>query len=227
MKVIFEGFIPKLSNFIKATVIILFPFSCLRILRVFNLNNETTTLYARNLTFIFNWLLLLCIFWNDFYKTVKRKETALKIRKTFYALFKTQNMKENVFFLLACAAKTLYLGFYFLYYNSKKYIHMVKPSLIWWEISLVVILLSPYFVVVFASSKIYFVNHIIQKCFQTLARDLNRVDIEEKIRIKSCAVDFRRLNKLFIEFNNTNAITIPTLIFFSIVNIVFEVRNYD
>lgn len=100
---------------------------------------------------------------------------------------------------------------------------MLRLGLSSLEISLVLILLSPYFAMVFMSSKIYFVNHLIKQCFLKLEKDSKSAAVEEKMRIKTCAVDFRRLNNIFVAFNNSNAVTIPALICFSIVNIVFEV----
>lgn len=158
--------------FLKTAVVLLFPFSCLSLLNVYNQNRENTTVYARNLTFIFNWLLLLCISLNDFSKADERKGAMLEIKQLLRALWKIQSFKRNSILLLACAAKSCYIGFYFLYYNSKKYSFMVNPGLVWWKICIVLVLLSPYFVMVLMTSKIYFVNHLIKHCFLRMARDL-------------------------------------------------------
>src|SRR5690349_922579 len=121
-----------LSYSLRIGFVAFYPIICIRALKF--TSDSTTTLYARNLTFAFNWMLMISIFTNESFTSDQQHKTSLKELKRFYGkLITEQDLKSNISLLLKCTLKTSILVFTLCRLSFMKYLFNANDKLTSWE----------------------------------------------------------------------------------------------
>lgn len=111
----------------------------LRILNFSNVTQSNVTIYARNATFAFNWLLLAVIFAGQ---TFSRSDDRSRLTSTFHRLFHKllngQSAGHNLNFLLRCSWKFVLILSGLIYNTYGKYNWRMKRNISAWEKLLII-----------------------------------------------------------------------------------------
>jgi hypothetical protein len=197
--------------------IILYPISCIRTLDFFRSSDSDVTKYARNLTFAFNWLLLVFIFGNEAlnadYNGFSEMERMLR------DLIKRQNFNDNLTLLMRCTVKVtlIFSGLFYVKFTMNNF--HINRNLMTWEKALVPLLYLPIIILSLASNRIYVANSIVKQCLLMNASNLK----PSEMQVKHCTVVYMRLHSFFVRFNKFNAINLLAVVCFCMLNIVYQV----
>lgn len=214
------------SRVIIISFIILYPFSCVTTLSFFQSSALDVTMYARIMTFVFNWLVLVFIYANeaikvDYYRGLE------SITRRFCKLIMLQSGKDNLILLSRCTLKVTVVFAALCRANFWKYLRNARPGLSIWEQALMMLLLIPFVIMALASNRIYVVNTVAKHYLSMYAEALKSSSSSNALKIKLCAMNYQCVNIFFDRFNKLNAINLLVILGFCILNIVYEVNNTD
>lgn len=195
---------------IKTAFVVIYPIACSRFLFVFTSRDSRATTYARNLTFAFNWILLVSIYSNEISFRGYRN-----LQSLFHVLIEVQSLKQNLILLLKCTLKAAVLGSVLLKLNVSKYNRLKKRNLGPHDENLMFFLLLPFFVMILASNRIYMANTVV-KHFLVIFK-------HNQLSIKYFERNYGRLHDFFVSFNKANSINFATILCFCVLNIIYEV----
>jgi hypothetical protein len=204
------------TRVIIISFIILYPISCTRTLDFSHSNDSAVTIRARNLTFVFKWLLLCFIHGNGaFIQNYEFND----IERTMRGLIKRQNFNDNLMLLLRCTLKVavIFSGLFFLNYRVMN-MHS-KKSLMVWEKVLALVLHLPLITFALASNRIYVANSIVKQLLLMNASGSK----SNELQMKHFAIVHSRLHRFFTEFNKCNSINLLSVVCFCMLNIVYQV----
>lgn len=211
------------SRAIIISFIILYPMSLLKVLTFFQTADSGVTMYARNITFAFNWLLLVFIFANEIFNADHHQRGFGEMKRLFFKLIELQSLNDNFILLMRCTVK-MALVFALLFYTTfKKYNHRMKAKLSTWEQFLSLFLYLPLIIMALTSNRIYVANNLVKRLLMMNARKLKAADPDDANSIKLCAVNYIRFHSFFVAFNKRNAINLLVIFAFCVLNIVYEV----
>lgn len=205
------------SRVIIIFFIILYPVSCIKVLDFFRSNDSEVTLYARNLTFAFNWLLLAFIFGNEAlsvdYSGFSEMERMLR------ELIKRQNFNDNLTLLMRCTLKgtLIFSGLFSM--KLKVYSIHTNRNLMTWEKALVPLLYLPFVILTLTSNRIYVANCIVRQWLTKSASEFKSTQLQ----MKEYSIIRSHLHDFFMKFNKLNAINLLTVMCFCMLNIVYQV----
>lgn len=224
----YRGIFLLFSIFSKAALIFLYPFSCLRILRFFTKSNvvryipeSDVTVYARNITFILNFLFLISVYLSEVFSGGLGSSD--KIFEQFCILWKRLKWKDRIIFLVKCSLKILVLDYALIKLNYGKFFFSIKPNLSKWENLLLFFVILPYPVFSFASNRIYIANTIINQQLKCLIQHQKSTDLTHKLETQKLSLSYMRLHNFFANFNKSNSVSLIACIVFCIFNMVYQV----
>lgn len=214
-----------LSYFIIISFIILYPISWLRVLNFSGKTDSSTTMYARNLTFVFNWLLLVFIFANETFDSDDNQREFESIERLFRMLIELQSVKDNLVLLMRCTVKlAVFVGL--MYTSYGKYEFLMKLNLSKWEEALTPLLYLPFVILYLASSRIYAANIVVKHFLKVNENELKALAPDDAVKIKLSAINYKHIHEFFAEFNKRNAINLLVIISFCLLNIVYQAYFY-
>ena len=213
------------SRVIVILFIILYPFSCIRTLKFFQTSDSDVTIYARNITFGSNWLLLVFIYANETFNE-EYYQGFESIKPLFRKLIKLQNFKQNLVLLLCCTVKVSVVFVIILKVNFAKYYHNRKPKMTEWERVSMILLFLPFVILSLASNRIYVANTIVKQYLMMYVKDLKSPTTHKALKIQLFAIKYQNLQEFFTRFNKSNAINFLVILSFYLLNIVYEVNIY-
>lgn len=205
------GIVSKLISFtLKAYFVVFYPIACSRYLSFFTRSDSRATTYARNLTFVFNWVLLATIYMNEL-----SFQGLAVLMGMFKFLINSQSPMKNLNLLLKCTLKALILGIFLIKLNYSKYTLRKNKNLRLEDEYLMFFLLLPFFVMIFAANRINIGNTVVKHFL--LAFEDNQLDQ------KTFGAEYGQLHDFFISFNKSNSMNFLAILCFCILNIVYEV----
>lgn len=204
-----------ISLAIRVFILVLYPISCIRILNFDKGQESVVTKYARNVTFAFNWTLLLFIYANETLKPDEQIEKFTKFKSIISKVINFQTFRENVQLLMRCTFKITLTLSLLLYLSYEKYKFNIRRNLSEWENYLLFVLLLPFVVFSLTSNQIYCCNALI---LQLLKRHNNN-------HLKCCAVSYKFAHDNFKDLNRLNALNLIFVIAFCILNIIYQVST--
>lgn len=207
------------TRVIIISFIILYPISCTKTLDYSSANDSDVTIRARNLTFVFKWLLLVFIYGNELRNVNNRGFGDME--RMLRELMKRQNFNDNLMLLMRCTVKVAFIfsGLFVLNYKVMN-MHSNK-NLVAWEKALALLLHLPLITLALVSNRIYVANVIIKQSLLMNASGLKSTELQMKL----FAISHARLNRFFTEFNKLNAINLLTALSFCMVNIIYQVMK--
>lgn len=211
------------SRAIIISFIILYPVSFMKVLTYFQTSESGVTMYARNITFAFNWLLLVLIFANETFDADHHQRGFGGIKRLFCKLIEIQSLKDNLVLLLRCTMKMTVVFVGLFYTSYKKYTHRMKAKLTLSEQCLEFFLYLPFIIMALASNRIYIANNVVKRLLTINACELKTAAPDDALSIKLCAINHSRFNSFFVAFNKRNAINLLVILSFCLLNIVYEV----
>lgn len=164
---------------------------------IFHSSESHVTSWARNLTFGFNWLLLIFILANGSVNVDYHHE----LGRMFGELIKHQNLNENFILLMRCTMKDvlIFVGLFRLVYE-KCSLHTYR-DLSAHERPLKLFLFLPNIVMTLVSNRIYVAYAVIKHFLMKNASDLQSTALHKIVNIKLCVVNFSRVHSAFVNFN--------------------------
>lgn len=210
--------------------IILYPVSCIKVLTFFQTIDSSVTVYARNITFVFNWLLLVFIFANETFKADHHQRGFGEMKLFFCKLIEIQSFNDNFILLVRCTVKMVVVFVALFQVSHGKYTRRLKTNLTAWEMVLSYILYLPFIIMALASNRIYVANNVVKR-FLIMNSCMLRAaaTTDDALGIKLCAINYSRYHNFFVAFNKRNAINLLVILSFCLLNIVYEViksRSY-
>lgn len=199
-----------ISVLIKVSFVVLYPIACSKYLSIFTRSDSRTTKYARNLTFAFNWILLISIFSNEL-----SFQGFENVKKLFSYLINMQGPKRNLVLLLRCTIKGSILSCALITLNFKKYSRLKNKNLNPEDECLIFFLLLPFFVLILASNRIYIANTVVKHFLVAFKNN--------QLNIKYFGSNYGRLHDFFESFNKSNSMNLVTILGFCVLNIIYEV----
>lgn len=105
-----DGFLLKALNLAyKIFLITIYPYSLVRVLVFLELKDSAVTEYARNISFLVTWLMLVLIYWNE--TIVNRNNLHSQLLNLTNELMELQTKKQNFCMLLRFTAKAAVLSY--------------------------------------------------------------------------------------------------------------------
>lgn len=210
------------SFLIRFVISGIYPFLCIRILDFAGRTDSIVTFYARLLTFVFNWVLIVCIFINESFNSDHHRQSFIQMKTFFRKLIKLQTNKENFVLLVRCTLKLLVILEGLLHTGYNKYMFNVRRDMPIWEkrFSVIVILL-PFVIMALASNRIFVANTTIKLLLIQLM--VNSKAKDQKLKIELLSVNYANLHSFFHQFNRLNAVNLIVVIGFCILNIIYQV----
>lgn len=213
------------TRFLRVAFVILYPFSCLRIIKFEKFNDSSVTLYVRATTYVVNWFLLIFIFLHETLNADALCQVKAQQKFFFGRLVALQSFSENFFYLSRCTLKFSIVLIGLIYCSNRKYSYNGNKNSSIWEDGFKFFLMLPFIIMAIASSRIYVANMTVCQFLTRNATELSEpttLRIEKKI--KSHSMTFKQLHDFFEEFNSQNALNLLTVISFCIFNITFHVN---
>lgn len=212
------------SRAIVISFIVLYPVSCVKVLDFFRPNVSSVTFYARNLTFAFNWLLLVFVLVSRMF-TDDNQAGFTEIELMFRKLIKLQNFHDNLILLMRCTLKDalVFGGMFFVNYGKYK-LHTNK-NLSAWEKSLQPLLFLPFIILSLASNRIYVANVVVKHFLMRNLSDLESTAANKTLQIKLGAINYSRVHSAFVDSSKHGAINLLAILSFCTLNIVYEVKE--
>lgn len=201
---------------------IAYPVACIKFLDFFHKNDLKTTFYARNLTFTFNWLLLVFILGNEISSTDSC--SFAEIEKMFRKLIKLQSLNNNLSLLMRCTLKFSVVFIGLIRINYVKYSrHFVKNLSDWEKAPAMFLILIPFIILTLTSNRIYVANTLVKYFLMKNASALKSTTRRTAMQMKYCAINYTSLHSFFAAFNKSNSINLLAVLSFCMLNIVYEV----
>lgn len=213
-----------ITPFIQVSFIVLYPVSCKKVLRFLDEIESSVTANARNLTFVFNCLVVISIYLNETFNFDSRHQSYKEIETWFSRLVKRQSLKQNFVLLCRCSLKGLLLAS-MLQANYAKVIFGLRNSLEPWERCLMFFILQPFIALCLASNRIYVANTIVKHFLILNSKELELNTSDYRQKLKLSAISYRRLHEFFIAFHKVNVINLIAILSFYIVNIIYQVNQ--
>lgn len=210
---------------IRVSFVILYPISCLKVLSFFTTKDSDVTMYARNLTFAFNWLLLVFIYANETFVADSNQQGFGEIKRLMRKLTQLQTTRDNLILLLKCALKMTLMLSGLVYFSYRKYMLRAKRGLQMPEKAFIVVLFLPFVILSLASNRIYVANTVVRQFLEWNTNQSKSTALADSRRMKLCAINYSRLHRFFADFNKLNAINLLVVITFCVLNIVYEVMR--
>lgn len=200
------------SLLIKITFVVFYPIACLKYLSVFTKSDLRTTKYARNLTFAFNWILLISIYLNEL-----AFQGLGELIDWFNYLVKKQSPKQNFILLLKCTTEATILGSVLIKLNFNKYSRLKNKTLerVLCHECMMFFLLLPFFVLILAANRIYIANTVVKHFLVSFKHN--------QLNMKHFGINYGRLHDFFVSFNKANSMNFLTILSFCVLNIIYEV----
>lgn len=214
-----------LSHLIITSFIILYPFSWIRVLNFSQKNDSSTTMYARNLTFVFNWLLLVFIFANETFDSDYHQRGFGSIERLFRKLIELQSLKDNLILLMRCTLKMVVVFWGLLYVSYGKYSFLLKSNISQLDEALIPLLYLPFVVMTLASNRIYVANTVVKHLLAIDKKILKLSKLDDAVKIRLGAINYGMIHDFFVEFNKRNAINLLVIVSFCLLNIVYQVKK--
>ena len=208
---------------IKTFFVVIYPISCFRVLSFFSAKDSETRVYSRNITFAFNWLLLVFLYivsFDNFHRGFS------EIKRWFNQLIKIQSLKQNLNFLVWCLSKII-VSAYMIKMNYSKYVRRSQKNLEVWEHYLMFFLLIPYIAFALTSNRIFVANTVVNGFLKEIENNIKSNVFNDFQRIKLCTLKYGRLFDFYKNFNETNSFHLLAVLSFCMLNIVYEVCNMD
>lgn len=209
------------SVFIKIAYILLYPISCNTVLGGFLIQDAGITMIARNITFVFNWFLLVSIFMSEIFG--EKRKAMSEVNQLFKRLIELQSLKDNFKLLMSCTVKAIVVISVLFYNNYGKHTGKLTRSLTLTEHAMFAILMLPFIVFTLISNRIYIANVVVKHSLEAYTRssDSRTNSIATEFQMITC--DNRRLKNIFAGFNRSNEVNLLVIFAFSALNIVYEV----
>lgn len=217
-------FLPILSIALRVFLTVLYPIACVEVLGFLRMKESYVTVLARNVTFLFNWLLIIFIYGNETFSNGRGGFTEIKV--LVHELTKVQSTKQNFVMLLMCTVKVIILGLGTLRVNGGKYFYQMKPDSSFIELCLGFTLLLPFAVMAVASNRIYIANIVTKNRLHQISSKLKNVSMKRHSNFDECNVEYGRLHDFFIDFHASNGNNLMAIIAFSAINIIFQVETF-
>lgn len=214
-----------LSLMLKVTFIVVYPVSYVKVLTFSQRVDSGVTMFARNMTFGFNWLFLIFIFTSETLTNKNRRKSFQDLEKLFQMLINHQSSKENFHLLVRCMLKSSVIFAGLFYMSYRKYTIRTNQNLSKSEHALEPFVYLPFVVLSLASGRIYIANIVVKHCLMTSSKAMNSQQFETSVSIKLFAYNYQRLQSFFIKFNNSNQLNLLLILLFCILNIVYEVHK--
>lgn len=212
-----------LSCAIKIAFLVLYPFACFSLLGDFIMQDSGITLLARNITFVFNFLLLVFIFGSEILTSNQQIEE--KLKSLFLNLIQRQNWKQNVLLLMRCSLKSAALLVGLVRTSSGKYTFGMKKTLTMGEKALLPFVFFPFVILVLISNRLYVANNIVRHCLARNAEEIKSWLVKMETKAELATISYQNLHEFFIGFNRANQINLLTFLTFSILNIAYQVKQ--
>lgn len=211
-----------LSFLIKVLLVILYPFTYIKLLNFEEVTDSVVTTYARNITFVMNCLLIAIIYFNEVFNTKGHLRVSCQLENMFRGLISQQSFKENFVLLIRCSAKLAVILYALMYVSIGKYKWRLKRNLEAWERNFVIVLMLPFVILTFTLNRMYVANTVTR---QLLVKEASKIEgkQDKALKISQCSVSYMNLHNFFEEFNKLNAQNLITIITFCVLNIVYEV----
>lgn len=213
-----------LSCAIRISFIIVYPIVCKDLLTVFLRKETGVTYFARNITFGFNWLLLVIIFANETFIKSNKQASFDDFKALFDYLIKSQNLTDNIKLLMRCTLKCVVVFLGLFHTSYKKYTLKMTQNLTMLETTLMSFLFLPFVVFVLATNRIYVTNTVIKQCLITNVKRVNFLEKDFTVKIQALTVNYNSFHRFFLNFNKSNEINLLAVLTFCILNIVYEVK---
>lgn len=217
-------FLSLLSIVLRVFLTVLYPVACFEVLGFLRMKESYVTVLARNVTFLFNWLLIIFIYGNETFSNGRGGFAEIKV--LVHELTKVQSTKQNFFMLLMCSFKAVILGLGTLRVNYGKYSYQMKPDSSFIEECLGITLLLPFAVMAVASNRIYIANVVTKNRLNQISCQMKAVSMKRYSNFDECTVEYRRLHDFFIDFHASNGNNLMAIIAFSAINIIFQVESF-
>lgn len=221
----FDKLLSLSSCVIRVSFVILYPISCINVLSFFTAKDSDVTMYARNLTFAFNWLLLVFIYANETFIAGSNQEGFDELKRLTRKLIQRQNIRDNLILLLQCSLKISTLLSGLIYFSYRKYITRAKSGLQMPEKAFIAVLFLPFVILSLASNRIYVANTVVKHSLAWNAQQMKSTALPDSLKLKLCAINYRRVHSFFADFNKLNAINLLVVVTFCVLNIVYEVMK--
>lgn len=212
-----------LSFLIKVLLVILYPFTYIKLLNFEEVTDSVVTTYARNLTFVMNCLLIGIIYFNEVFNMKGHLRVSCQLENMFKDLISQQNFKQNLVLLFRCSVKLTVILYALMYASAGKFKWRLKRNLEAWERNFVVVLMLPFVILTFTLNRIYVANTVTKQLLVIEANKLVEKQGNKALKIAQCSVSYKNLHNFFEEFNKLNAQNLITIITFCVLNIVYEV----
>ena len=224
---------------------IFYPVSFLYLLPNFQTDYTSVTDYAKNSTYIFNFVFCTIIYFLQLKSASKCKDVLNRAIMIFQEIAATQNdehLSFNVKILLKCVLRTLIplIGFFFV--NIQKYYIRMEPNMSIIEFLLMVYLFLPSLIISFSSNRFYVASTF---SLYLLSKNNSQIEaIEEgckgiqsmgkmsvyKLRLYRTVTqsvnivtkNYASLHQIFIDFNQVYSQNILMILGFCFMNIVYE-----
>lgn len=211
-----------LSFAMKVFYIIVYPVSCYEILGGLLTQHSGVTMLARNVTFLFNWLLLVLIFASELFIN---NQAFGEITQLCCRLIELQSLGDNLILVTRFTLKATILFIGVFQTSYQKYTLKMKTNLTSLENVMLSLVFLPFVILTLTSNRIYVANTIIKHCLIQNAAKVKTPAINSKTRIELSTINYRRLHRIFLEFNKSNQINLLVVLGFCTLNIVYEVRS--
>lgn len=211
-----------LSRAITISFIFLYPFSCIKVLRFLHQKDSDVTFYARNLKYVFNWLLLVFILVSGAFNANDQRVFG-EIEIIFRRIIDLQILKENFVLLMRCTLKGLVIFSGQFYLNFRKFYYNMNSNLSMWEKPLIAFPFLPYIIMSLASNRIYVANAVVKNFLMKNLNDLKSAAPNTSLKIKLCAMNYRRAHCVFVDFNRRNQVNLLAILCFCLLNVIYEV----
>lgn len=201
--------------------IVVYPISCLKLLNFFQRSESGVTSYARNLTFVFNWLLLLFILGK---RTPNVNNCERDVQSMFRKLVEHQSLNDNLILLIRCTLKNAVIFAMLFRLTYGKYSRHVNSNLGVYERHLWMFLFLPNVIMTLASNRIYVDNTVVKHFLMKIVSDLKSSAPNRVININYCAINYSRVHRAFTRSGKNNGFNLLVILSFCLLHIVYEVN---
>lgn len=232
------------SLILSISFLVFYPTSVLELLRDFDESERNFTEFARNLTYVANWVIGSLIYLSQLKIDMAVCNKFLKLYRTFQEFEDRSKVKKRKFTLelLKCVLKTLVIGAGFIFINHDKYGHVaIRTGQTIFQHFLYYFLYFPALMMTISSNR-YYVGTTFTSCFiQKLTDHLKSTaeDLEKANKIQNPLKKFKtqrtliknlnfltqiysELHEICLEFNKFYTKNIFLILQFCFFNIVFE-----
>lgn len=210
------------SRAMAISFVAVYPISCFKLLDFFSHKIESgVSTYARNLTFGFNWLLLLFILGS---RALNNNSRQRDIQSMLRKLIELQSLSDNLILLIRCTLKDAVIFAILFRLTYGKYSRHYNSNLGVYERHLWVFLFLPIVTMTLASNRIYVDNAVVKHFLMKIVSDLKLSAPNRVININYCAINYSRVHRAFTRSSRKNGINLLVVLSYCSLHIVYEVE---